>query len=232
MIDLLLQTKSEKEQNEAVTALTAVSSKIAEADKRAELVLARLTQVKDESGRIALLRVLGRIGAAPGLAVLRSALNDKSGEIQVAAIRALSDWPDSEPIDDLRTLAEKSATARNQVLALRGFIGLIKKDGGRPEEQSVALFQQALALAKEDAEKISVLSGLGELNSLAALETALGCLGSSGLHNEVGAAVLKLGRKLWSQNPAPVKAAVEQVLNMVDNPVLIADLNNLKARIK
>jgi len=232
MIDLLLQTKSEKEQNEAVTALTAVSSKIAEADKRAELVLARLTQVKDESGRIALLRVLGRIGAAPGLAVLRSALNDKSGEIQVAAIRALSDWPDSEPIDDLRTLAEKSATARNQVLALRGFIGLIKKDGGRPEEQSVALFQQAVALAKEDAEKISVLSGLGELNSLAALETALGCLGSSGLHNEVGAAVLKLGRKLWSKNPVPVKQAVEQVLAVVDNQVLVVDLNNLKARIK
>jgi len=232
MIDLLLQTKSEKEQNEAVTALTAVASKIADPDQRAELVLARLAQVKDESGRIALLRVLGRIGASPGLPVLRAALKDKSDEIQVAAIRALSDWPGSEPIDDLKAIAEKSAVSRNQVLALRGFIGLIKNDSRRPEAQSVALFQQALALAREDAEKISVLSGLGVLNSLAALETALGCLGSSGLHNEVGAAVLKLGRKLWSQNPAPVKAAVEQVLNMVDNPVLIADLNNLKARIK
>ncbi len=232
MIDLLLQTKSEKEQNEAVTALTAVSSKIAEPDKRAELVLARLAQVKDESGRIALLRVLGRIGAGPGLPVLRSALNDKSGEIQVAAIRALSDWPGSEPIDDLKAIAEKSGVSRNQVLALRGFIGLIKNDGGRPEAQTVALFQQALALAQEDGEKRSVLSGLGELNSMAAFETALGCLNNAGLVNEVGAAVLKLGRKLWSKNPEPVKQAVEQVLAVVDNQVLVVDLNNLKARIK
>ncbi|NLP10920.1 hypothetical protein GX408_11060, partial [bacterium] len=102
MIDLLLQTKSEREQNEAVTALTAVASHIAEPDKRVEQVLARLAQVKDESARVALLRVLGRIGAAPGLPVLRSALNDKSSEIQAAAIRALSDWPNSDPIDDLR----------------------------------------------------------------------------------------------------------------------------------
>ena len=232
LIDLLLKTKSEAEQNEAVTALTAVSQKIGDPEKRAELVLAKLGQVKEESGKIALLRVLGRIGAAPGLPVLRAALKDKSGEIQVAAIRALSDWPGTEPITDLQTLAEKSTKPRDQVLALRGFIRLIKNDPQRPEAQTVALYQQALNLAKEDGEKKSVLSGLAELNSMAALETALGCLNQGELQDEVGAAVLKLGRRLWGDHPQPVKSAVDRVLMVITNPQLVEDLTSLKSRIK
>ncbi len=232
LVDLLLKTQSETEQNEAVTAVAAVSQKISDPNKRVELALARLPQVKEENGKIGLLRILGRVGASSGLPVLRSALNDKSEELQIAAIRALSDWPNSEPIDDLLKLAQTGATPRHQVLALRGFIRLVKNDEERPEEQTVALYQQAMKLAKEDGEKKSVLSGLAELSTLPALTTAMSGMNDPTVQEEVGVAVLKLGRRLAQKNPQEVKKAVAAALSVVSNANLKNDLQSLQNRIK
>ena len=232
LVDLLLKTKTETEQNNAVIAIAAVAQKMADPNKRVELALARLSQVKEENGKIGLLRVLGRVGAAPGLPVLRLALKDQSEEIQIAAIRALSDWPTSEPIDDLLILAQSGATPRHQVLALRGFIRLVKNDGNRPEEQTVALYRQAMKLAKEDGEKKGVLSGLSELNSLPALTLARASLNDIAVQEEVAVAVLKLGRRLAQKEPDEVKKAVTAVLAVVNSANLKSDLENLLTRIK
>lgn len=232
MIDLLMATKSETEQNEALTAVSAVAQKISDPAKRSEPVLSKLPAAKEEMARISLLRVLGRIGAAPGLPVLRSALKDKNEEIQIAAVRSLSDWPTADPLPDLQELARTGATPRHQVLALRGFLRLVKQGSSRPEAETLALYQKAMALAKEDAEKKTVLSGLGELGSLDALNAALGCLATDGIQDEAGAAILSISRRLAKNNPAEAKAALQKVLAVTQNTNLKNDVQSQLSRLK
>jgi HEAT repeat protein len=232
MIDLLTMVKTETEQNEALAAVSAVSQKINDPAKRAEPVLSKLAGAKDEMARIGLLRVLGRIGAAPGLPVLRAALKDKGEEIQIAAVRALSDWPNSDPMSDLQELARTGATPRHQVLALRGFIRLIKQGNDRPETETLSLYQNAMALAKEDAEKKTILSGLGDLGSLDALNTAASALAVSGIQDEAGAATLSISRRLTKTNPVEVKAALEKAASVIQNANLKNDIQSQLSRLK
>jgi HEAT repeat protein len=232
MIDLLMMIKTETEQNEALAAVSAVSQKISDPIKRAEPVLNKLPDAKEEMARIGLLRVLGRIGAAPGLPVLRAALKDKSEEIQIAAVRALSDWPNSDPMSDLQELARTGSTPRHQVLALRGFIRLIKQGNDRPEPETLALYQKAMGLAKEDAEKKTILSGLGDLSSLDALNTALSALAVNGIQDEAGAATLSISRRLTKTNPVEVKAALEKALAVTQNTNLKSDIQSQLSRLK
>ncbi|MCJ7676039.1 MAG: HEAT repeat domain-containing protein, partial [Sedimentisphaerales bacterium] len=181
LVELLIKTKNQSVCGEAEKTVAAVAHKIEQKDRQAEAVLAALAQVVDVEARCSLLSVLGRIGDNSALPELRKALADDDAKIQDAAIRALSDWPNPAPVDDLLKVAKTSDNQVHRILALRGFVRLLGLETGRPAEEMIELYQQAMKLAPPigSGEKRKVLSGLANTKSLAALEMAATCLQDS-----------------------------------------------------
>ncbi|MHC4185812.1 MAG: HEAT repeat domain-containing protein, partial [Planctomycetota bacterium] len=120
LIGLMMHVESEAERAEAENTIAAVTRKIEDEQRQADKILAILPSIRPVKSRCSLLRVLGKIGGSGALAMLREALNDTNADVQLAAIRALSDWPTSEPADDLRKVARESRNQRHRILALRG----------------------------------------------------------------------------------------------------------------
>jgi HEAT repeat protein len=108
--------------------------------------------------RVALIETLGRISSAEALAVLREGLADSSPEIVRASILALSDWGDAAPLPDLLAVAKNSGNPAFQVLALRGYLKLVSVPSTRPYAESARLLASAAPLAKDAAEKRTLLS--------------------------------------------------------------------------
>ncbi len=78
---------------------------------------------KTRPGLIALLD-LSRSPEALGL--LRESLGADDVEIRLAALRVLSKWPDSAPLEDVRRIAEGAADPREKGLALRAVAAMSK----------------------------------------------------------------------------------------------------------
>jgi hypothetical protein len=70
--------------------------------------------------KASLVSVLGQLPGPQALPVLRAALKDSNLEVQTAAARGLSNWPDAAPLEDLRAAAAVTSDGKVKALALRG----------------------------------------------------------------------------------------------------------------
>ena len=221
LIDILIRTKDRLVRSEAERCVAAVAREIPDKDSRADDVLAALSSVKVPEARFSLLGVLGRIGNKKALGVLQQALQDKDANVRSAVIRALSEWPTAEPIEDLLKIAQTSDNKIHQVLALRGFIRLIGLDSDRPADQAVKMYKQAMELASDVGEKKMVLSGLKNVKSYDAMQMAAAYLDDKALQAEAEVAVVEIA---WTttagSHPEQTKKLLKKILQISTNESL------------
>ena len=212
LVVLLINAKSEAERKEAERCVVAVAHKTGDSNRRSEAILAAIPSVKDVKARCSLLSVLAKIGADPALGVLREALEDDNAEVQIAAIRALSDWPSDKPTDALLKIARSSDDERQRILALRGFIRLIGLDSDRRSEETIKMYRQAMDLASNASEKKMVLSGLANVKSFDALYMASNYLEDNALQQEAGAAMIKIAEFTRNTHPQQTKILLKMLI--------------------
>jgi HEAT repeat protein len=142
--------------------------------------------------RLSLLEVLGQSSNDAALPLLRSNLQDPNPEIARSAILALSSWQSPAPLNDLYAIAKDGKDPTLKILALRGYVKLIGLPSQRPSSESAQLLSEAMQLAKEPAEKRSVLSLLPSYPSKESLQLAEGLLRDDTVANEAKAAAARL----------------------------------------
>jgi hypothetical protein len=154
---------------------------------------------------------LGKIGGEKALGLLREYLAQDNAEVQVAVVRALSDWPSAEPMDDLKRIAQNSDDQVQRILALRGFVRLIGLDE-RPAEEKTGRYKEAMSLAAGADERKLVLSGLGNVRTFSALQLACSYLDDSALQAEAAAAVLKIAEAVQGDYRLQTRAVLVELL--------------------
>jgi len=220
LVELLIGVQSAVDRREAEKTVTAVAHKIGDKNRQAEVVLAALPSVKEVTGRCSLLRVLGKIGQRRALAVLRAGLKDKNITVKETCIRALAGWPTAEPSAELLKVVQAGNNKLHRALALRGFIRLIGLDSGRPVEERIGMYRQAMELGASASEKKMVLSGLANVKSIAALRMAAAYLEDKTLQQEAEVAVVKIATAIAGGYPAESKAALQKVSKISKNDFL------------
>jgi HEAT repeat protein/type 1 glutamine amidotransferase len=212
LVNILINAKNEAELKEAEKTVVSVAHKSAGENAATAAVLNVLDSVKDVNVRCALLGVLGSIGDVKALDVLRMALKDDSAEVQAAAVRALSDWPNAAPAEDLLKIAQTSGNQTHRTLALRGYVRLIGLDSTRSAKETIKMYRQAMKLAANADEKKMVLSALANVKGIESLNMAAAHLDNQALQQEAGAAVVKIAESTLKSNPDKTKAVLKKVL--------------------
>ncbi len=156
LIKLLLRTERGKHRDEVEKTILIVCDKLPAGADRAKLVLASLAGI-DRAEAPKYLPLLGRLGGAKALAVIQTSMRDNDPAMREAAIRALCNWPNAEVADRLLELAKTSANRTHRRWALRAYIRVITLKSDRPEEQTLAMLQNAMKLAEGADEKRLVL---------------------------------------------------------------------------
>jgi type 1 glutamine amidotransferase/HEAT repeat protein len=216
----LAKPKSEQERKELEKAVIAIASQIPEGEPKASDVLAQLQKSKDIKTRISLLEVSGKIGDPAALDIIRSSIKDKNPEIQASAIRALSSWPDSTPLDDLLNVAKTTKNEKFRVLALRGYVKLISFESKKSGEEVFGMYQIAMKLANTTEEKRAVLSGLSTVNSMDALTFTAEYIDDKELQQEAGTTIIKIASALDIDQISKIKPLLYKSLANVKNETL------------
>ena len=207
-------------------------SKITPAENQAQLILQKLNKTKNDDYKTSLILTLGKIGADNSLSSLRNALNSDNADIKISAIKALSDWPDDTPINDLLNTAKTSTDNLAKILSLRGFITLIDRNDERDDKETVKLYQQAMELAERSNEKRMALSGLSDIRSVEALNAALSYLPQKDVQNEVETAVVRIAGRIRKDHPQEAKKALEKIISVTQSDYIKNRAKNELQRIK
>jgi HEAT repeat protein len=205
------------ERAELEKTVTAVARQIPSGKNPAGKILAALPSAKDLDTRCSLLSVLGKIGDPAALPVLRDALGDKEDKVRDAGVRSLSDWPTPLPATDLLKVAKDSQNPVHKVLALRGYIRLTGLASSRPDEVTIKMYKEAMALSPGADEKKMVLSGLANMKSLEALKMSAEYLGNSELNQEAELAVIKIAGWTIRNNPRETAQLLQKIISESTN---------------
>ena len=160
--------------------------------------------------KISLIAVLGSVGGADALEAVRAAAKAPAGEVRSAAIKALSGWADAGPLDDLLTVATETKDATLKVLALRGVARLVPLAGGRSPEVLLRFVTTAMGATDRPDEKKALLSALGSLPSLPAMNSAQEYQKDPVLADEAALAALQIADRIFRQHLTETEALARQ----------------------
>lgn len=222
LVDLLANARA-GERDEVRKTLVAVARRCKAEKQASQGVVAKL-----EAGgqnRDPLLSALGDLGDDSGLPALRKALDDSDQETRRAAVVALRNWPNAQPLPDLLRIAQTRANATQQVLALRGYIELVGRDGSMSPDEKVKCYETALGLATNLAEKRRVFAALPQIRTAGALKLAASHMGDAEIGQETSLAAVTIAEGIYASDAEPVKAAMQKVV-AADVPKEIKDRAN------
>ncbi len=200
LLDVLLGMPEEEAQEEMENTVASLAQKISDPDARAgsiKLLLApppssKEPPVTDLDKRCLLYRTLGKVGDDSSLFLLRSALKETDAAIQDAAVRGLADWPNATPREDVLAIARSSKDLTHRVLALRGYVRMIRLERYQLPEAAVRHLKEALEQASRPEEIKLVLGALPDFPCPEALTLAESLINTEGVQEEARAAVAKI----------------------------------------
>jgi HEAT repeat protein len=187
------------ERNEMIKTIVLLAGKKTNPEDQSDEVLAAMPEISDDETLIAMIEILGNLGNEKALPVLRVLISHENREIQYAAIRALSQWPNDDPVMDLKEIAENSKDLKKHTLALQGYVKLLSQSTTLSPDMKVSAFQKAFNEARNPDEKKLILSAVGTSGSVKGLEMVTGLLKDSGLQAEAEATFISLLENIADQ---------------------------------
>lgn len=215
VMELVNTAASDLERDEAVNALVAIGRRQDDSGKTAGLIVSAVEK-NDGSARAALVRALGRVGGGAALDAARRAMAGSDETARDAAVRALSEWSDASPMDDLLALAVDGKSDIHRILALGGYARMIALKPGLKPDEMCDLYENAMELAERDEERRLILGMLGKVpdpRALKYLETTLEehvLLGEESLVPEIEAAYVDVAVSLAKTHPREAREALQQ----------------------
>lgn len=194
----------------AVGAFVAIVKRMKDKDAAASLVTAKLPAAVGAT-RSALLSLLPKVGGAPALAVARADLGHTEVGVREAAVRALAEWPDAGPLEELLAIACAGPDADHRILAVRGAIKLAEKLDGTAGAKAGRL-ANAYGLCATPADRRQALAALGRTPHPLALAVARFAERDATVRGEALAAITRIARGIASHRPGEARAALEFVL--------------------
>ena len=188
-------------------AVRMVFLRVTDSERQAGPLLSALGRAPAE-GKPTLLRLLSATGTPGALAAIRAALKDQNPSVAEAGVRALAEWPDATPADELLELARTASVPTQKVIALRGCVRMAAH-ATNPSQ----MYARALELAERPEDKKLVLSSLGQAEPEPALKLLEPYLGNAQLKSEAALAVVQIADRLRQNNDlARAKAALQKVI--------------------
>ncbi len=210
LMQALRASPSESERQEIESALVRVCRRAESASGALPFGLSDLS-AESAPTRSSLLHVLGMLGDAQSLHLLRASLQDPSADTRLAAIRALSEWPDGTPMGDLLAVARSSNDATEKALALGGIAALAPRSQETPEATAQVL-SDGMALAQAIEEKRALLGSLAQIRHTAALELARASMDDPSVTEEACSAATQIAGNLGASSKAELQPVMEKVL--------------------
>lgn len=190
VLQLLLSAENNRERRELERTLFLVATKNGPENAPTNVMVKALENATDKENKTALMSVLGTIGKPEDVKVLTNFLHAGDSDLQLAAIRALSEWPNAAPLEEFKKVMETTADERLKALAVKGFTQLVLKAPDFNDAKKAAELEYALEQSANDREKQLVISALGKVPAVESVQVLAEEMKSPGnLRAELEAAI-------------------------------------------
>ena len=158
--------------------------------KRADALL-ELLKNASPARKIAILRVLPKVGGPRPLQAAVEEYGSTDAQVQAVAVYALSQWPEYPAADELLRIVKTTRTKKHLLLAIEGYVRLLGR-ANTPNPKKLALLQELLSLPMDDADRKAVLMAVASVREPESLRLLAGYLANPALRETAAAGLLDL----------------------------------------
>ena len=214
IVGLIANAKKSRESSALQKSYIGVCETVPDVEKRAEPILNALENAK-AGQRTVLLGLLARTGGKRALQTVLADTKSKDTKTEDAAIRALCAWPSVDAAPALLELARSARSPVHQVLAMRGYLRVAGLPGKRSADETLKMYQAAMAAANRPDTRKAVIGGLAGVRSIAALQLVAKYLDDKDLSAEACLAAYKMAAPGAKDQPGLRGKVVVDVLTKV-----------------
>ncbi len=160
--------------------------------------------------KVGLLNVLAAVGGPQAVTLIQGELDSADGELRMAALRLLAEWPDPAPLNALGKVALTSSDERVKALALRGVARLAPQAQDRDIGEILGVIGRAIPNAGLN-EQRALIAALGEIPTPASLKIVVANLAREGLAAEARQTACKILDRLDPAHRADAQLALNQL---------------------
>ncbi len=161
--------------------------------------------------RAAILEAFAAVGGREALDAVRAGLNSKDEALRTAAVRAMANWPDGAPLDDLVSLSCTTQEPTLKTLGLRGVARLAPLSSDHSVDARVELISRALRAGGTLNEQKALVAALGEIPDQQSLKALEPFLAEPALAEEAKAAVRHINER---RTGSPVPPWTDEILKL------------------
>ncbi len=216
IVAILLDNKNSAERSGIEKALASSAMRVADTELRTAAIISGMDKA-DADAKVRMLSVLGRLGGKNALRAVRRQLKASNAEVLTAAIRSLQGWPDAAPAPDMLRIIKTTRDSTHRVLAFRGDIRMANMPDQRSSAETAKMYELALKLASNAAEKKSVLSGMAVARSADALKLVEAAMADSDVKAEAEVALVQIAGNARNAAPDQARAALNKVIATTKN---------------
>ena len=215
LVALVVKARSDDSLKAAERAVLTVARDITDDEARTAALVGALPGATG-AGKTALLSILARFGGEKALGAVRAALDDKDPQVHDAALRALADWPDATPADDLLKIVRTTDNQVHRVLALRGYVRLLALPSERPIADVLTRYDETMKLATRVEDKKLVLASMAELRHPDVVRALQPYAADPALKAEAEAAIKKVQEAMKAPAKLTASANADKAANATD----------------
>jgi HEAT repeat protein len=232
LLTLLDNAQSDGERKRIEAAIVSVIGKFDSKDDGAQQVIEHLSKTESIEVSYSILRILSSTGAPEAYKILNAALNGEDETAQKIVIESYSNWPGDEPINDLMNLAKTSSNDTYRILALRSYLTLVGRSESLSDDKKLEIYNVSLELADAVNEKRLIISGIGQIRSLGALELATKLIGDQDIKREATFAALEISEEIAMDYPDEVEKSLKVLLEKTDHEGAVEFAHEILGAIK
>ena len=167
LVLFLLQSENEKEQAAAIRAIASITNR--STSKKKQIVLIKDYYDKatlDE--KMLLFNIFKAVGGDALMKITVQEMQSTDEQIREAAIRTLTEWPDTGALGILIDIGSNDQEERFRILALRGALRILRENP-MGEQRALLYYKEIMNAAVRPEEKRQVLAGLAEIRTVSSL---------------------------------------------------------------
>ena len=211
LVGLAVAPKDPDDRSTILESIVITFNKIEDKNEQANPVISALKTASNEAQPM-LLGLLSHPATPEAFAAVRATLKSGDRSIVDAAIRTLSDWPNSDPAGELYEVAATSTNTTQRTLALRGYVRM-----GEFSAEPTPIYVKAMKIARTDDEIKMVLAGLSNADTLEALELAENYMTRVGLKTEASQAAVQVAGQYCWQDRTRARATLDRIVTEAQN---------------
>lgn len=198
LVLFLLQSENEKEQAAAIRAIASITNR--STSKKKQIVLIKDYYDKatlDE--KMLLFNIFKAVGGDALMKITVQEMQSTDEQIREAAIRTLTEWPDTGALGILIDIGSNDQEERFRILALRGALRILRENP-MGEQRALLYYKEIMNASVRPEEKRQVLAGLAEIRTVSSLRLITSVLDDSNVNHEAFFAALAVSSQAEEQN--------------------------------